>query len=1064
MKICPTCKKEYGDESTFCTGCGGKLSDQHAHALAASAINLGDKNVISGEVIGHKEDIRVSGNATIVKNEDQTREVKACGFCGKTKLILDGVFCRRCGAFVCEEHFERTTNQCLKCQRGMSSEAEQKYMTLLQEVMSDNRIDAQERQRLDEERKRLNLSEDRVRELESIYKGRSGRIDALDRRARMQLDIARQTLLEDFHVDEALSMLTPLYERFRTNPDVRGLFLLALVETDPDQALKLTETMHFDDLDKFLAQIESLVRKGRLSLAGDVLRQARLVFGEEDPSLLVRDAELSIEEYYLTKRMHFLNYARDCIAQLPQELNDPYGLVVKAYLSFTDGAKDALDFIAEVLREKKLPPFYLLRLRNRIGLASAGLVPSASAATSEPPNRDEKAALPTNKLPVAVAEVLAADMQALEAGLLRGRSSSDYVESVAETHLATWRDAADLGIPEGQVLLGIALRDGLAVEEDPKQAFSLIKDAAEKGLAVAMCNLGVMYENGAVVGQDKIEAVKWFRMAAERGQAVAQRKLCQMYMFGVGVEQSEVEAAKWCQIAAKQGYVWAQSNLGSMYKYGTGVEQNDVEAVKWYRKTAELGDDFGQYSLGLMYQEGRGVEKDAAEAVVWFRKAAEQGYAEAQFSLAQALIGGSEKNGVEPFDWLIKAANQGHKEAMLQMAAILNQAGIDERDGTNGVAKDDASAARKFQRAAELGSPNAQVNLGWMYDKGRGVTQNYPEAVKWYKMAADQGHALGQENLGIMYENGTGVTKDITEALKWYKLAADQGNDLAKNNLQRLAGKQHCQNGLALLDGTGGTKDASLAFAEFRKAADLGNAEGLTNLGTSYALGNGVVQDYNEAARWYRKAAEMGIAHAQYCLGRMHEYGHGVQIDFMEAREWYKAAAAQGHELAKENLDRVNAIILKTSIDNLCNIAINLPDAAGGWFYIVDGQEKLGPVSFEDLQGKLQRQEISGNTLVWHEGLSNWSDLKHATGNIGTLRIIQPPAADIKPSTAKIIRPINLPISKKRKYWYYSLDGTKKLGPISTEELQEKFDSQEFPETALVWQEGMEHWLPANQI
>ena len=35
--------------------------------------------------------------------------------------------------------------------------------------------------------------------------------------------------------------------------------------------------------------------------------------------------------------------------------------------------------------------------------------------------------------------------------------------------------------------------------------------------------------------------------------------------------------------------------------------------------------------------------------------------------------------------------------------------------------------------------PNAQVNLGVMYDNGEGVLQDDKEAVKWYRKAAEQG-------------------------------------------------------------------------------------------------------------------------------------------------------------------------------------------------------------------------------------------------------------------------------------------------------------------------------------
>lgn len=43
------------------------------------------------------------------------------------------------------------------------------------------------------------------------------------------------------------------------------------------------------------------------------------------------------------------------------------------------------------------------------------------------------------------------------------------------------------------------------------------------------------------------------------------------------------------------------------------------------------------------------------------------------------------------------------------------------------------------RKAADQGNGNAQFNLGFMYDLGRGMPQNYIEAVKWYSLAAKVG-------------------------------------------------------------------------------------------------------------------------------------------------------------------------------------------------------------------------------------------------------------------------------------------------------------------------------------
>src|SRR5512141_1632182 len=95
------------------------------------------------------------------------------------------------------------------------------------------------------------------------------------------------------------------------------------------------------------------------------------------------------------------------------------------------------------------------------------------------------------------------------------------------------------------------------------------------------------------------------------------------------------------------------------------------------------------------------------------------------------------------------------------------------------------TAYRLIQPLADKGLPEAQFNLGLMYDNGHGVPQDYGEAMKWYWKAAHQGVAPAQHNLGVMYDNGQGVLQDDVEAARWYRRAAEQGVAFAQANLGR---------------------------------------------------------------------------------------------------------------------------------------------------------------------------------------------------------------------------------------------------------------------------------------
>ena len=91
-------------------------------------------------------------------------------------------------------------------------------------------------------------------------------------------------------------------------------------------------------------------------------------------------------------------------------------------------------------------------------------------------------------------------------------------------------------------------------------------------------------------------------------------------------------------------------------------------------------------------------------------------------------------------------------------------------------------------------------------------------------------------------------------------------------------------------------------YEKYRKAAEQGDAGAQYNLGSCYAMGEGVVKDEAEAVKWLRKAAEQGHSDAQYNLGRCYYSGEGVEKDILEAVKWLRMAAEQGHLTAQNNL------------------------------------------------------------------------------------------------------------------------------------------------------------------
>jgi len=156
--------------------------------------------------------------------------------------------------------------------------------------------------------------------------------------------------------------------------------------------------------------------------------------------------------------------------------------------------------------------------------------------------------------------------------------------------------------------------------------------------------------------------------------------------------------------------------------------------------------------------------------------------------------------------------------ALLLVAALPASAGLNE--GVAALDRGDyGTAYLEFKPLAEQGDAIAQLNLGFMYEKGWGVPKNYREAAHWYRKAALQGDAMAQFNLGFMYEKGWGVPKNYREAFRWYRKAADTGHAKAQGNL-----------GVMYASARGVPKDNVQAYMWMSLAAVAGNKIAAENL------------------------------------------------------------------------------------------------------------------------------------------------------------------------------------------------------------------------------------------
>jgi TPR repeat protein len=266
------------------------------------------------------------------------------------------------------------------------------------------------------------------------------------------------------------------------------------------------------------------------------------------------------------------------------------------------------------------------------------------------------------------------------------------------------------------------------------------------------------------------------------------------------------DAAREYEIAARAGIADAADALALLYYAGAGVPQSYPYAVAFARRAADGGSAQGSFHLGLLYARGLGVAKDDGQAVIYFRRAGDGGIADAYAHLGRLYAVGTDANFEIARSW--------------------------------------------FQYAADRGSVFGAVNLGYLYEMGRGVPQDDAAAVAWFRKAAEQNDPSAMLQLGMHLRAGKGVAWNEAEAMQW-----------------------------------------------FRKAADLGDSRAQTQLAYGYSQGLGKDagqgrQDFQAAAFWYSKAAAAGDPLAQIDLGLLYQNGWGVEQNLTKARELYAQAAA----------------------------------------------------------------------------------------------------------------------------------------------------------------------------
>ncbi len=320
--------------------------------------------------------------------------------------------------------------------------------------------------------------------------------------------------------------------------------------------------------------------------------------------------------------------------------------------------------------------------------------------------------------------------------------------------------------------LGVAYmyHHGKGLEYDLDEAINWYLRAADLGCTRAHWEIAKMYRDGVIFNQDIYQSMKHLRNAADMGNPEAQLTLALEYIYGVLTTRNFEKAFQYMAASAKQGVPMAQFYLGYMYGHGIGIEKSRTEAEILYSGTAISGNGDMFMEIGLMYEfELEGIIHNEVEAARWYRYGAERGHEGCLFSLGRInnnLKGGKKDTYEERMLELNKTNSAKERESRHSAFVIANNL-LDDGDFEN--------AFIHFEKAADLGSPDAMFFLSIMYRDGMHVRRNMRKSLALLARAADAGSVDAQFMLARLYDTGGGLSESEVDSIKYYTRAAAGG-------------------------------------------------------------------------------------------------------------------------------------------------------------------------------------------------------------------------------------------------------------------------------------------------
>jgi TPR repeat protein len=344
-----------------------------------------------------------------------------------------------------------------------------------------------------------------------------------------------------------------------------------------------------------------------------------------------------------------------------------------------------------------------------------------------------------------------------------------FLESVADKATATPESAHRLLVAIGYwgEAHADALNEGASGAEIRTRLTALLcKSMPSAGVCSAV-------RVGHHLGLNMLEQNPSFRQVEEpwRDQAEA----CDCFAKAGATTDAE-EAMALLQQAAMAGHAPAMETLAFRY-YN---QKNERLAYAWLIKAAKTGYPSSINNLGVFHLSGTGCRRDKDKSLALYGLAASYGQPQALYA-----YGNLYQSNVHPMNLPVQitlcsyAAQGGCKEALLDMGWFYYR-------GSVSTTKSIEKAVPCWQKAAELGMPEANYNMYLCCLHGEGTAADPNKAIQYLRAAADEGYSEAMYRLYLHCQNGTDVQQDSGEAMKWLRLASKYEHKQARQVLTEI--------------------------------------------------------------------------------------------------------------------------------------------------------------------------------------------------------------------------------------------------------------------------------------